>query len=312
MLHAAGDTAARAARRRQRIIGRVPEPLRPAVAAFSAAELANRERARRVGARILTDQTLAVHLDIVADFAANCGLNDWATAATPDIEKFLAARSPAGSHVLPSLRAFFGWARSQRVVLVDPTRALRNTRRTKYSGPIVDLDTQRRLFRRWRSNEVHPNEALIGLLAMIHGASVHDLRCLRVNDIDSAGRSIVLASRPQPVPLDPVTWAAAERVLAHRRALPTDNPHLIVNRRTRVSDQPMSVQHAAELLEPLGVTPRRLRCSRLAQLITTTDPVMIAEIFGITSRGALYYLADSVDDARLAQPVDAQAPPATR
>ena len=132
---ATGDTEARAAGRRVRVIDTVPDPLRPMVAAFSAAELANRQRARRCGGRILADQTLLIHLQVIADFArCRPDIDDWTTVAEGDVEAFLVLRSPAGSHILPSLRAFFAWARQQRLILVDPTRNVRNQLRRRFSG----------------------------------------------------------------------------------------------------------------------------------------------------------------------------------
>ena len=182
------------------------------VAAFSAAELANRQRARRCGGRILADQTLLIHLQVIADFArCRPDIDDWTTVAEGDVEAFLVLRSPAGSHILPSLRAFFAWARQQRLILVDPTRNVRNQLRRRFSGSVVDLSTQRRLFRRWTTDpDVAPNEALIGLLTLLHGATVDDLRHLTVADVDHAGHTVVLTARPQPVPLDPSTWAPSK------------------------------------------------------------------------------------------------------
>jgi integrase len=296
-----GDDDARAAGRRARVIASVPEALRPIVAAFSVAELANRERARRTRARVLADQTLLIHLQVVADFArAMPIITDWATVAHCDIERFLTHASPAASHVRPSLRAFFGWARNRRLILVDPTRQVRNQLRRRFSGPVVDLAAQRRLFRRWTTDaDVHPNEALIGLLALLHGASVDELRHLTVADIDIAERTVALRGRGQPVPLDPSTWDTLERALTHRRMLATANPHVLVNRRTKVTAQPISPAHASDVLEPLGVSPQRLRCTRLAQLVTTADPLIVAELFGVSDKAALYYLADTVDSIRL-------------
>jgi site-specific recombinase XerD len=271
------------------------------VAAFSAAELANRQRARRTGGRILTDQTLLIHLQVMADFARHTpNIDDWAMVAQGDVEAFLVLRSPAASHILPSLRAFFAWARQQRLILVDPTRQVHNRLRRRFSGPVVDLPTQRRLFRRWTTDlAVAPNEALIGLLTLLHGATVNDLRHLAVADIDHAGHTIALTGRSQPVPLDPSTWAALQGALAHRHSLNTANPHVLVNRRTKVTSAPVARNHAADVLKPTGINPQRLRCTRLAQLITTTDPLLVTELFGISHATALYYLADSVDHAQL-------------
>jgi site-specific recombinase XerD len=298
---ATGDSEARAAGRRARVLHAMPEPLRPMMAAFSAAELANRERARRTRGRILTDQTLLIHLQVVADFARHTpNITDWATVAQGDIEAFLVMRSPAASHVLPSLRAFFAWARQQRLILVDPTRKVRNRLRRRFSGPVVDLPTQRRLFRRWTTEpDVAPNEALVGLLTLLHAASVNDLRHLTVTDINHTAHTITLPARSRPVPLDPPTWAALQAVLAHHHNLNTTNPHVLVNRRTKVTGQPVSASHPTDILAPAGITPQRLRCSRLAQLVTTTDPIIVTEQFGISHATALYYLADSVDHTQL-------------
>src|SRR5208283_2204632 len=298
---ATGDTEARAAGRRARVIDTVPETLRPMVTAFSAAELSNRERARRSGGRLLTDQTLLIHLEVVADFSRNTpDLADWATVAQGDIEAFLACRSPADSYSLPSLRAFFSWARTQRRILVDPTTNLRNRLQRRFSGPVVDLATQRRLFQRWTTEvDLSPNEALVGLLTLLHAASVDDLRHLTVSDIDHSAHTIAFVARSRPVPLDPPTWAALQVSLAHRSSLNTTNPHVLVNRRTKVTGQPVSPSHANDVLKPAGISPQRLRCTRLAQLITTTDPILVTEMFGICHKTALYYLADSVDDEQL-------------
>jgi site-specific recombinase XerD len=298
---ATGDTEARAARQRTRVIDTIAEPLRPTVTAFSASELANRTRARRSHARVLTDQTLLIHLQVVADFARHIPtITNWATVAQGDIEAFLVLRSPAPSHILPSLRAFFAWARQQRLILVDPTGKVRNRLRRRFSGPVIDLPTQRQLFRRWTMEpDISPNEALVGLLALLHAASVNDLRHLTVADINHHGHTITVTSRSRPVPLDPTTWTALQTALAHRDNLKTTNPHVLVNQRTKVTRQPISPSHANDILRPAQVTPQRLRCTRLAQLVTTTDPVLVTELFGICHAAALYYLADSIDHTQL-------------
>lgn len=306
VVRAVGDTEARAAAQRARVIAKVPDPLRPAVAAFSQAELANRDRARRVGARPLADQTLLIHLQVVGDFAALLAgatppITAWETVAQTDVEAFLARRSPAGSHLLPSLRAFFGWARTSRLVLIDPTRGLRNPTGRRFSGPVITLADQRLLFRRWATpDDVHPYEALVGLLTLLHGTSVAELRHLRIADVDTAARTLVLDGRAHPVPLDPITWATLERALVYRQTLGTTNPHVLVNRRTKVSEQPVAPAYPNDLLAPFGVSPQRLRCTRLAQLCTTGDPILFAELFGVTHSAVLYYLADWVDEEHLA------------
>ena len=240
---ATGDTEARAAGRRVRVIGTVPDPLRPMVATFSVAELANRHAPAAAADGSSPTRHWLIHLQVAADFARHTpDIDDWTTVAQGDVEAFLVLRSPASSYILPSLRAFFSWARQQRLILVNPTRNVRNQLRRRFSGPVVDLATQRQLFRRWTTDlDVAPNEALIGLLTLLHGATVDDLRQLAVADIDHVGHTIALTGRSRPVPLDPSTWAALQATLAHRHSLNTANPHVLVNRRTKVTSEPIAV-----------------------------------------------------------------------
>jgi hypothetical protein len=53
------------------------------------------------------------------------------------------------------------------------------------------------------------------------------------------------------------------------------------------------------ILAPAQVTVQILRATRLAQLVTTMDPVLVAATFGIRRGAALHYLADTVDPTRL-------------
>jgi hypothetical protein len=43
-----------------------------------------------------------------------------------------------------------------------------------------------------------------------------------------------------------------------------------------------------------------LRCTRLADLVNTMDPKLVAAAFGMNPEGVMIYLADRVDDSRLA------------
>jgi hypothetical protein len=96
------------------------------------------------------------------------------------------------------------------------------------------------------------------------------------------------------VPLDPLSFAALERCLAHREALGTENPHVIVTRGTRAHRTPASQPYVSHVLDPAGVTPRVLRQTRLAELTHRLDPRLVAAAFGITPEGALHYLIGAV------------------
>ncbi len=59
------------------------------------------------------------------------------------------------------LRQFFGFARSQHSILVDPTCGLTTKETNGYRGRTLTLDQQRDLFRWWTcDDQVHPHEAL--------------------------------------------------------------------------------------------------------------------------------------------------------
>jgi integrase len=299
------DQAGRlAAGRRQRRIDAIPDPLRPAAAGFCQFMLAARERARRAGTRPRSDVTIEAALSTVRDLArflaADQGKQDWALADVHDIEAFLAALPMARKRRLTVLRQFFRFARTRRIMLTDPTRDLTATAPRGFTGQTITLSQQRVLFRRWTTSpDVHPHEALLGILALLHGASSTEIRHLRACDIDPGNRTIRLGHRPHPVPLDPASWQVMQRCLAHREAQRTGNPHVMVTKGTKAGRAPASGAYTSHILDPCGVPPRMLRSTRLVGLVNTMDPKLVAAAFGMNPEGAMIYLADHIDDTRL-------------
>lgn len=298
--------AERAARRRRRRVDAVPPGLRAAVRGFEATMINNRDRARRSGTRPRTDHTIETALATVRDFACfirSRGKSDWAMADRPDIEAFL-AELPRSRGRLTVLRQFFRHAHRNRLILVDPTTGVSTGRTTRgFTGRTLSIEQQRALFRRWTTEEsVHPHEAALGLLALLHGASCHEVRLLRLSDVDVMARTVRLGQRPHPVPLDPATWNQFQRCILHRDGQHTENPHLIVTRVTKARTEPASAAYLTHLLDSAGVSPRTVRCTRLATLVNTMDPKLVAATFGMRPEGALFYLADHVDQIRLPPP----------
>jgi site-specific recombinase XerD len=293
-----------AAGRRQRRIDVVPAPLRPAVDGFAASILAARERARRASTRARTDHTIETALATMRDLAlflgAERGKQDWALAEVHDIEAFLGTVPRRRKRRLTVLRQFFRFARSRKIILADPTRDLAAREPRGFTGQTLPLDRQRELFRRWTTDRgAHPYEALLGILALLHGASSDEVRHLRMSDIDQTDRTARLGSRPRPVPLDPASWQVLQRCLDHRDAQRTANPHVMVTKGTKAGRSPASAAYVSHLLDACGVPPRALRCTRLADLVNTTDPKLVAAAFGMNPEGVMFYLADHVDDSRL-------------
>lgn len=293
-----------AAGRRRRRIDAVPATLRQAVEAFEASMLQARERARRAGTRARSDHTIESALATVRDLARFLDTDrrkqDWALVDVHDIEAFLAAPPDSRRHRLTVLRRFFGHARAQRLVLVEPTRGLSAKQPRGFTGQTLTIEHQRDLFRRWTTDPaVHPHEALLGILALLHGASSQEVRLLRRDAIDPVDRTLRLGHRPHPVPLDPASWSALQRCLTHREQQHTDNPHLVVTRGTKAGKAAASVAYFSHLLDPCGISTRMLRGTRLVDLVNTMDPKLVAAAFDMKPESVLPYLADHVDDGRL-------------
>jgi site-specific recombinase XerD len=293
-----------AAGRRRRRIGAVPEPLRPAADAFGTFMLRARERALRAGTRPRADETIETALATVRDLGrfmdGDLGKRDWALVDVHDIEAFLATLPKARKRRLTVLGQFFRFARTQKVMLVDPTRGLSARQPAGFIGQTVLMERQRELFRRWTAgSDAHPHESLLGILALVHAVSSLEIRGLRVNDIDHGARTVQLGKRPRPVPLDPASWDVLQRCLAHRDAQATENPHVMVTRVTRARTSPASVAYVSHVLDPCGVPPRMLRSTRLIDLVNSMDPKLVAAAFGMDAEGVMIYLADRVDPGRL-------------
>lgn len=76
----------------------------------------------------------------------------------------------------------------------------------------------------------------------------------------------------------------------------------MVTRGTKAGRQPASTAYLGHLLDPAGVSPRTVRCTRLADLVNTIDPKLAPAILGIDPQGVIHYVSDHVDDARLTEP----------
>ncbi|MEV0537877.1 integrase [Kitasatospora sp. NPDC050463] len=293
-----------AAGRRQRRIDAVPKPLRPAVASFDASRMRAQDRARRAGTRPRSNHTLETALGILRDLAVflvdHRGKSDWALVDVHDVEAFLVTLPRARKRRLTVLRQFFRFARSTHIVLVDPARTLTAKEANGFRGRTLTLDQQRELFRRWSTDEhVHPHEAMLGMFALLHGASSSEVRMLQITHVDPVAQTVRLGKRPHPVPLDPASWAVLHRCLAHRAAWPTANPHVMVTKGTKAGRSPASTAYLSHVLDGCGYPPRMIRSTRLVDLVNTMDPKLVAAAFGMDPQATLIYLADHVDAGRL-------------
>ncbi|MEU0691157.1 integrase [Streptomyces uncialis] len=301
----ATDQAERlAAGRRQRRILAVPDPLQPAVEAFADFMICSRERSRRAGTLPRTDATIETALATVRDLsvflAGERAKRDWALTDVHDLETFLAGTPKARKRRLVVLGQFFRFARSRKIVLIDPAQGLTARGPSGFTGATLTLDQQRVLFRRWTTDPaVHPHEALLGMFALLHGASSREVKMLQSDALDFRARTARLGARPHPIPLDPASWAVLERCLAHREGQRTGNPHVMVTRQTKSGRGPASTTYVSHVLDACGFPPRMIRCTRLLDLVNTMDPKLVAAAFGMDPEATMIYLADHVDPGRL-------------
>ena len=272
----------RAAARREWFVAAVAAPLHDAVAEFDHTQIGEQDRRRRTGQRTLSDITLETRLRILRDLAAHLHtrrtITGWAEVATADLEDFL-ARAPAARHQRTYvLRRFFGWAKGRKLILTDPTRGLSLGAQPAFTGTVLDINAQRALFLRWTSDTTPDHERLVGLLALLHAASNAEIRGLRVVDIDATRRTVALAGRPFPTPLDPPTWTALQRCLTGRETAYTLNPHVIVTRATSGRDTAADSSYLSRLLARAGTTAATCRYSPDDRLVNDLDPKLAAVV----------------------------------
>jgi hypothetical protein len=293
----------RAAARRERFLAAIAAPLAEAVAEFDHTQISEQDRRRRTGQRTLSDITLESRLRILRDLAAHLHarrtVTGWAEVSTGDLETFL-ADTPAARHQRTYvLRRFFAWAKGRKLILTDPTQELSLGAQPAFTGLVLEVAAQRALFARWTRNTTPDQERLVGLLALLHAASNAEIRSLRVTDVDTTRRTVALAGRPFPTPLDPPTWTALQACLAARETARTLNPHIIVTRVTTSRDTPAHATYLSRLLAAAGTTPSTCRQTRLTELVNDLDPKLTAVVLGMNNNGVVRYAADNVARDRL-------------
>lgn len=293
----------RAAARRERYLAVIAGPLGEAVAEFNHTQMSEQDRRRRTGQRTLSDITLETRLRILRDLAAHLltrrQVTCWAEIATEDLESFLALTPAARHQQTYVLRRFFAWAKARTLVLTDPTRGLSLGAQPAFTGVVLEVGAQRKLFARWTRDTTAAQERLVGLLALLHAASNAEIRSLTVTDVDATRRTVALTGRPFPTPLDPATWTALKACLACREAAHTLNPHVVVTRVTSSRDTPAHSSYITRLLAQAGTTPATCRQTRLTELVNDLDPKLTAVALGMNGTGIARYAADNVSRDRL-------------
>ncbi|WP_189958952.1 integrase [Streptomyces alanosinicus] len=288
-----GLAGRRAAARRARRIQAVPAPLRPQVQGFADFLVLQRERAPQLGLRPNQLKTIEIRLDAIRDLAGHLhaeGHRNWASVTTADLESFLCRTPARRASRLTGLRQFFAYAHHTRAVLYDPTGPITALQKRGFHGVTLTLAEQRALYQRWTTApDIHPHEAFIGLAALLHAATITELRHLTDPCIDPARHTIQFPGRQVELPPDNATWTALQRCRDHRSRLQTDNPHLLVTRLTRTTCAPAGAAHIRDSLAPAGLLPRILRSTRLVTLAEELDIKVLTASLGMSYAGVSHY-----------------------
>jgi hypothetical protein len=76
----------------------------------------------------------------------------------------------------------------------------------------------------------------------------------------------------------------------------------MVTRGTRARTRAASATYVSHVLDPCGVPPWTLRSTRLADVVNTMDPKLVAAAFGMDAESIMIYLADRIDPGQNASP----------
>ncbi|WP_328336004.1 hypothetical protein [Streptomyces sp. NBC_00455] len=283
----------RATERRSRRIESTPAPLRSQTEKFAAFLLLQREQAEHLGLRPNQLITIEIRLAAVRDLALHLhteGHTNWASVTTAHMESFLALNPALRASRLAGLRQFFAYAHHAKVILHNPTDPITAVQHRGFHGPTLTLTQQRTLYQRWTTHhDIHPHEAFIGLAALLHAATITELRQLTDTGINPHHHSVHFPGRSLALPLDDATWTALQRCQEHRHQLGSDNPHLLVTRLTRTHHGPAGAAHIRDTLAPTGLRPRILRSTRLLTLADELDAKILTTSLGMSYAGVAHY-----------------------
>jgi len=181
----------------------------------------------------------------------------WSLISGDHVSAYLAQQ---GRYALTQTRAFFIWiAARKRMRRLDSFIPWRRSQFRTRLTPYADVLAR---YRYWTSPNAHPQQALTGLLVLVHCLRSRELRRLTITDVrppdelELGGRHIKLA---------PPVVGALDQYLAWRSENYTGpSDYLLVSAAGRVSDHPISKQtlsHSTFLgTSPSGLRQTAIRC----------------------------------------------------
>lgn len=244
--------------------------------------LLDEERYRRsVGERARSDRS---HYHIVRRFAEwahwmhGRGLVSWQQ-LTPDVvrqrlaELAFAGRPRALRTKLVELRDFLEDLVTQRRVFTNPLRSLRGEPQRSMTARGVHAARIKAWLDALTTATTDAAARVVGLLVLLHGLSVIEIRSLHARDYDGRHGTLRVRRRRLTIELDPITRDAVRSYLATRHV--TRNPHLLVTTKTRTSRRAANAGFVQLRLRSLGMRSRDVR-HHLIQLLATEHGTVIA------------------------------------
>ncbi|MDJ0362322.1 hypothetical protein [Rhodococcus sp. H29-C3] len=281
----------------------IPDSLYSAVAQYNQDQLAEQHRRISISLSPSSPVTMATRIRVLRDLSQHLMLDrtvsGWAEVTESDLEAFIAAAPKARHQRTYILKRHFAWAKSAKYVLINPAKNLKSGTQSSFTGTLLGVDDQRKLYRRWTDEATPSLERAIGLLSLLHAASNAAIRTLTTASLDHHRSRISLAGRPASIPLDPETWAALLACIRERDDSGIVNRHVIVSRVTQTREAPVSSGFISQQLKPANVTPMLCRQTRLTALVSKLDPKLAATVLGMHDTALLHYRSDTVDHDRL-------------
>jgi integrase len=217
-----------------------------------------------------------------------------------------AALDPLRGHRLAgtfvALRSLFRFAKRHRLIFADPTRRLHIGRvaPTRALLPMTDIEIAA-----VAHAAVTPAQRLVVALTAVHAARAGSIRDLTLDDVDLAGRRIILAGHPQR--LGEFVHGALLDWLQHRHRIwpHTPNRHVLISMVSAAGTAPVSDYYLSWHLLFRGVQLEQIRADRVLHeaLAVRADPLHLAAVFNLSSSTAIAY-AD-IARALLERPIEA-------
>lgn len=186
------------------------------------------------------------------------------------------------------LHSFFAYAHRHRLVAHNPVPAEPGQEATSAFRPLTP-EEQRGLLEMWARLQ-DPLESLLGCLALLHGLSSREIQHLDLSAVDHAARRLRVGGRPTLM-LDGLTWRALEAYLALRPSgLAIDhNHHVVINRESRFTAEPVSQRYLLHRMQRRGVTLKHLRMTCLSTVAQESGPRLLVQAFGLSPTQASRY-----------------------